>query len=187
MDARHFDLLTKSLTATTPRRRLLRLLATLPLLGGLLALLELDDAEARGRRKRRKKAHKHGKPSGRHRKGKRKCSAQPLTKGTLRRDLFEGFNFDREQNVEKSAKDAFASLASASGAVPATKSEAESWFNANVKSGMEELGHKVDWVKGDKFQFSNWQGSWVVDFVRGADGPNPAFTWLADPAGASFT
>lgn len=115
------------------------------------------------------------------------AGAQPLTKGTLRRDLFEGFNFDREQNVEKSAKDAFASLASASGAVPATKSEAESWFNANVKSGMEELGHKVDWVKGDKFQFSNWQGSWVVDFVRGADGPNPAFTWLADPAGASFT
>ena len=114
-------------------------------------------------------------------------AAAPLSKGTLRRDLFEGFNFDREQNVEKSAKDAFASLASAAGAVPATKTEAESWFNANIKPGMEGLGHKVDWVKGDKFQFSNWQGSWVVDFVRGADGPNPAFTWLADPAGASFT
>ena len=114
-------------------------------------------------------------------------AAQPLSKGTLRRDLFEGFNFDREQNVEKSAKDAFASLASAAGAVPATKTEAESWFNANIKQGMEGLGHKIDWVKGDKFQFSNWQGSWVVDFVRGADGPNPAFTWLADPAGASFT
>jgi hypothetical protein len=42
-------------------------------------------------------------------------------------------------------------------------------------------------VKGDKFQFSNWQGTWEVDFVRGADGPNPAFTWLADPAGASHT
>jgi hypothetical protein len=112
---------------------------------------------------------------------------QTLSKGTLRRDLFEGFNFDREQNVEKSAKDAFASLASAAGAVPATKTEAESWFNQHVKQGMESLGHKIDWVQGDKFQFSNWQGSWVVDFVRGADGPNPAFTWLADPAGASFT
>lgn len=112
---------------------------------------------------------------------------QTLSKGTLRRDLFEGFNFDREQNVEKSAKDAFASLASAAGSVPATKTEAESWFNQNVKQGMESLGHKVDWVQGDKFQFSNWQGSWVVDFVRGADGPNPAFTWLADPAGPSFT
>ena len=73
------------------------------------------------------------------------------------------------------------------GRVPATKTEAESWFNQNVKQGMESLGHKVDWVKGDKFQFSNWQGSWVVDFVRGADGPNPRFTWLADQAGASFT
>lgn len=113
---------------------------------------------------------------------------QTLSKGALRRDLFEGFNFDREQNVEKSAKDAFASLASAAGAVPATKVEAESWFNANIKQGMEALGHKVDWVEGDKFQFTNWQGSWVVDFVRGADGPNPSFTWLADPAaGASLT
>lgn len=112
---------------------------------------------------------------------------QTLSKGTLRRDLFEGFNFDREQNVEKSAKDAFASLASAVGGVPATKVEAESWFNQHIKQGMESLGHKIDWVQGDKFQFSNWQGSWVVDFVRGADGPNPAFTWLADPAGASFT
>lgn len=112
---------------------------------------------------------------------------QTLSRGTLRPDLFEGFNFDREQNVEKSAKDAFASLASAAGAVPATKTEAESWFNQNIKQGMESLGHKIDWVQGDKFQFSNWQGSWVVDFVRGADGPNPAFTWLADPAGASFT
>ena len=112
---------------------------------------------------------------------------QTLSKGALRRDLFEGFNFDREQNVEKSAKDAFASLASAAGAVPATKGEAESWFNQNIKQGMESLGHKVDWVQGDKFQFSNWQGSWVVDFVRGADGPNPGFTWLADPAGASLT
>ncbi len=113
---------------------------------------------------------------------------QTISKGTaLRRDLFEGFNFDREQNVEKSAKDAFASIAGGLGAVPATKAEAESWFNQNVKQGMEALGHKVDWVKGDKFQFTNWQGSWEVDFVRGADGPNPSFTWLADPAGPGMT
>jgi hypothetical protein len=112
---------------------------------------------------------------------------QTLSKGALRADLFEGFNFDREQNLEKSAKDAFASLASGAGAVPATKAEAESWFNQNIKQGLEGLGHKVDWVQGDKFQFTNWQGSWVVDFVRGADGPNPSFSWLADPAGASLT
>lgn len=113
---------------------------------------------------------------------------QTLSRGGVEnRHLFEGFNFDREQLVEKSAKDAFAMLAGKTGGVPATKAGAETWFNQNIKAGMEELGHKIDWVQGDKFQFSNWQGTWVVDFVRGADGPNPAFWWGADPAGASFT
>ena len=107
--------------------------------------------------------------------------------GVSLKDLFEGFNFDREQNVQKSAKDAFASLAGQFGSVPATKGEAESWFNQNIKSGMEALGHKVNWVQGDKFQFTNWQGTWEVDFVRGADGPNPAFTWLAEQGGPALT
>lgn len=112
---------------------------------------------------------------------------QTLGRGITNRGLFEGFDFDREQNVTKSAKDAFASLADRMGAVPATKVEAESWFNQHIRAGMEELGHKIDWVKGDKFQFTNWQGTYVVDFVRGADGPNPAFTWLAEHAGPSWT
>jgi hypothetical protein len=42
---------------------------------------------------------------------------------------------------------------------------------------MEKLGHRINWVKGDKFQFSNWQGTFVVDFVRGADGADPAVVW----------
>lgn len=112
---------------------------------------------------------------------------QTLSRGITNRGLFEGFDFDREQNVQKSAKDAFASLADSYGSVPATKAQAESWFNQNIRSGMEQLGHKIDWVKGDKFQFTNWQGTYVVDFVRGADGPNPAFTWLAEFPGASLT
>lgn len=113
---------------------------------------------------------------------------QALSRGGVEhKHLFEGFNFDREQLVEKSAKDAFAMLAGRGGTVPPTKQAAEAWFNQNIKAGMDELGHKIDWVKGDKFQFSNWQGSYVVDFVRGADGPNPAFWWGADPAGAAFT
>lgn len=90
---------------------------------------------------------------------------------------FEGFNFDRAQDVNSSAKDAFAMLAKKSGTLPQTKSEAESWFNTYIKSGMEELGHKVNWVKGDKFSATNWQGTFTVDFVRGADGPDPAFQW----------
>lgn len=112
---------------------------------------------------------------------------QTLTRGVQNRHLFEGFNFDREQLVDKSAKDAFASMAGATGAVPATKVEAEAWFNQNIRSGMEALGHKINWVQGDKFQFTNWQGTWTVDFVRGADGPNPAFSWLAEQGGPSLT
>jgi hypothetical protein len=79
MDVHRFDALTRLLTAVT-RRGLLSFLATLPVLGGLLALLAPDDAEARGRRRRRKKPHKHGKGNGRHRKGKRKCVATSRAK-----------------------------------------------------------------------------------------------------------
>lgn len=96
--------------------------------------------------------------------------------------VFEGFDFMRPQNTEKSCKDAFASLAMKAGYMPTTKSGAEEWFNTNIKAGLSNLGHRVDWVQGDKFQFSNWQGTWVVDFVRGADGPNPALAWGAEPA-----
>ncbi len=61
--------------------------------------------------------------------------------------------------------------------MPTTKADAESWFNSNVKGEMEKLGHRINWVKGDKFQFSNSQGTFVVDFVRGADGADPAIVW----------
>jgi hypothetical protein len=90
---------------------------------------------------------------------------------------FEGFDLGRAQDTTKSAKDAFASLAAKSGTLPTTKAEAETWFNTNIKSGMEALGHTINWVQGDKFSFTNWQGTFEVDFVRGADGPNPAFQW----------
>jgi hypothetical protein len=82
MDARTFDRLARSLTEAGTRRGLLGLLATLPLLGGLLALFrDVDETDAKGRRKRRKKPHKHGKGNGRHRKGKRKC--KPLARTTV--------------------------------------------------------------------------------------------------------
>ena len=90
---------------------------------------------------------------------------------------FEGFDLARAQDTGKSAKDAFASLAAKAGSLPSTKAEAETWFNSNIKSGMESLGHKINWVQGDKFSFTNWQGTYEVDFIRGADGPNPAFSW----------
>jgi hypothetical protein len=102
------------------------------------------------------------------------ATAAGAAAGTAR---FEGFDFARPQDPQKSAKDAFAMLAQQAGTMPQTKAEAEAWFNATIKTQMEGLGHKVNWVKGDKFQFTNWQGTFTVDFVRGADGPNPAFHW----------
>lgn len=100
--------------------------------------------------------------------------ASPSAGGSAR---FEGFDFGRPQDTQRSAKDAFAMLAQRAGSVPQTKAEAESWFNTNIRGEMERLGHRVEWVKGDKFQFTNWQGTFTVDFVRGADGPSPAFWW----------
>jgi hypothetical protein len=95
---------------------------------------------------------------------------------------FEGFDFSREQRPERSAKDAFARIARQVGSMPLTRAEAETWFNTHVKAAFEAYGHKVNWVEGDKFQFTNWQGTYTVDFLRGADGPDPALWWGADPA-----
>lgn len=93
---------------------------------------------------------------------------------------FEGFNFNATNDLSLSAKYAFAAAAQKAGHMPSTKSEAESWFNNYVKPEMERLGHRVNWVKGDKFQYTNWQGTFVVDFIRGADGPDPGVQWLVE-------
>lgn len=72
MDARHFDALARVLSVTGSRRRVLALIATVPLLGGVFGVLGADEVEGQGRRKRRKKAHKHGR--GRRRKNSHKKS-----------------------------------------------------------------------------------------------------------------
>jgi hypothetical protein len=96
---------------------------------------------------------------------------------------FEGFNFQRAQNPNESAKDAFAMLARQSGTLPRTRVEAEQWFNSHIKGQMDALGHRINWVQGDKFSFTNHQGTFTVDFVRGADGPDPAFAWQWEQTG----
>ena len=80
MDGRHFDALARTLTKPGSRRALLELLAALPIVGGLLALLDLEETDARGRRKRRKKRHKHGKGRRRmHQKRKKPCTPDAVT------------------------------------------------------------------------------------------------------------
>jgi hypothetical protein len=78
MDPERFDRIAMRMGGGSSRRGMLGLLATLPVLGGLFALLEPDELAAKGRRKRRKKAHKHGK--GRRRKHKKpKCKPHAKT------------------------------------------------------------------------------------------------------------
>jgi hypothetical protein len=57
MDLRRCDDLATALATSDSRRRFLALLATLPMAGGLLGILPLDEVEGKGRRKRRVKAH----------------------------------------------------------------------------------------------------------------------------------
>src|SRR4029453_6203462 len=86
---------------------------------------------------------------------------------------FEGFDFAKNADPAKSAKYAFAAAAQKIGTMPTSKAEGQAGFNGNIKGEMEQLGHKIDWVKGDRFQFTNWQGTFVVDYVRGANSGSP--------------
>jgi hypothetical protein len=100
--------------------------------------------------------------------------------GTTSNIRFEGFDFAKNADPAKSAKYAFAAAAQKIGTMPTSKPDAEVWFNTNIKAEMERLGHKIDWVKGDRFQFTNWQGTFVVDYVRAAATGNTALQWHVD-------
>jgi hypothetical protein len=93
---------------------------------------------------------------------------------------FVGFDFNKNADPARSAKYAFAVAAQRSGSMPTSKASAEAWFNAKIKGEMEKLGHQIDWVKGDRFQFTNGQGTFVVDYVRGAAFSNPALAWQVE-------
>jgi hypothetical protein len=88
---------------------------------------------------------------------------------------FDGFDLARPQDPQRSAKDAFAMLARQAGSMPAP-AEAEAWFSQHVAPGMSALGHQIDWVKGHRFQFTNWQGTFAVEFLRGG-GSQAALAW----------
>lgn len=76
METRHFDCLARALSEAGPRRSLLGLLAGLPVLGVLVALLAPEELDARRRGRRRKKAHKHGRGRRRKHQKNKKCQAQ---------------------------------------------------------------------------------------------------------------
>jgi uncharacterized protein YdeI (BOF family) len=90
---------------------------------------------------------------------------------------FEGFDFSVTKDPLKSAKYSFANAAKAVGTMPTSKTDAETWFNTNIKAKMQADGHTINWVKGDKFQFTDASGTFTVDYVRGSDSGNPALAW----------
>ena len=75
MDSRHFDALVRALSVAGSRRRVLAMLATVPVAGELFVREALEDAEGKGRRRRRLKRHKHG--GARRRKHKHKKPPRP--------------------------------------------------------------------------------------------------------------
>lgn len=93
----------------------------------------------------------------------------------------EGFDFSREQNTGKSAKDAFAYLSNQAPPPPQDKAALGQWFEQYIRPGMDQLGHKVSSVAGDKFTYGNHEGTFEVDFARGADAPGGALAWQSDP------
>lgn len=99
---------------------------------------------------------------------------------------FEGFDFHRPQDVNKSAKDSFAELSNKAPAAPIQdKNALGQWFQQYIQGGMNDRGHKVSSVTGDKFTYGNHEGNFTVDFGRGAGAAGGALAWQAEPADAA--
>lgn len=103
--------------------------------------------------------------------------------GFTPRHAMEGFDFAREQDPAKSAKDAFAYFSNQAPPPPLNdKAALGVWFKTYIQPGMQQLGHNVTDVDGDKFRFNNWQGDFWVDYGRGAGANGGALAWQADYA-----
>lgn len=97
--------------------------------------------------------------------------------------IFEGFNFNRDQDVNKSAKDSFAELSQRAPAAPIEdKNALGQWFQQYIQGGMNDRGHKVESVNGDAFTYGNHEGKFTVDYGRGAGAPGGALAWQAEAA-----
>lgn len=96
---------------------------------------------------------------------------------------FEGFNFNRAQDVNKSAKDSFAELSKRAPDAPINdKAALGAWFTQYIQPGMDARGHHVSSVNGDAFTYGNHEGNFTVDYGRGAGAPGGALAWQAQAA-----
>lgn len=100
---------------------------------------------------------------------------------------YSAFNTGRQQDPNKSAKDAFAYLTNKAPAPPfGSKSQLASWFNTYIRPGMDALGHKVISVGDDSFTYTNGEGTFTVDYAQNAGAPTGSMLqrlqWGATPA-----
>lgn len=96
---------------------------------------------------------------------------------------FEGFDFSRAQDVNKSAKDSFADLSNNAPPPPLNdKAALAQWFDQYIRPGMDSRGHKVSSVNGDSFSYGNHEGNFTVDYGRGAGAEGGALAWQAEAA-----
>jgi hypothetical protein len=94
----------------------------------------------------------------------------------------EGFDLGRAQDPSFSAKDSFAKAWQAAGSPPpgADKPALTAWFDQHIRAQMEADGHTINWVDGDKFNFTSPQGTFTVDWVRGAGAEGFAGAWQVE-------
>jgi hypothetical protein len=109
--------------------------------------------------------------------------------GIANQQYYTGFDFNREHNRNKSAKDSFAHWSSQAGGPQdwGTKAGAEAWFRQHVMPGMVADGFEILDVQGDKAfvrTMENPNGTWI-DFVVGADGGNPMLGWQDESYGGA--
>ena len=100
---------------------------------------------------------------------------------------YSAFNTGRQQDPQKSAKDAFVYLTNKAPAPPmGSKAQLANWFNTYIRPGMDALGHKVLSVGEDSFTYTNGEGTFTVDYAQNA-GATPGsmlqrLQWGATPA-----
>jgi hypothetical protein len=103
---------------------------------------------------------------------------------------FSGFDFSREQDTSKSAKDAFAALAQQAPPMTDTsKAGAEAWFRQHIAPGMEAAGFKVYDLQGDKAWIGSREdpeGNVPVDWLINAGGSNVQIGWQPDGGGGGI-
>jgi hypothetical protein len=98
-------------------------------------------------------------------------------------NVYEGFDQQRAQDPNKSAKDSFLDLSRRAPDAPLNdKAALGNWFQQYIQGGMNDRGHRVSSVQGDKFTYGNHEGNFTVDFGRGAGAEGGALAWQADPA-----